>query len=216
VPYVTEALPSASTQHGYKPLHSVTTTLLPIVTKVAMGFNEAKPASRTAMVALDILKAFDAIDHVILLDKVADSSLNSNVVRWLASYLRGRTAVCLFQGAVSKVLKCHEGLPQGSVLSPHIFNFFVSDFPALAEENGSFADNFHLTESSPNIETLNTNLTEDLKEVDQLSEKNKFAISPEKSSVTLFTPWNREINHDLEVFLGDALIPVVQKLKHLG
>jgi retron-type reverse transcriptase len=80
------------------------------------------------MAALDILKAFDAINHVILLDKVADSSLNPNMVRWLALYLRGQMAVCLFQGAVSKVLKCHEGVPQGSMLSLLIFNFFVSDF----------------------------------------------------------------------------------------
>jgi hypothetical protein len=87
VPFVTEALPSTPTQHGYKPVHSVTTALLPIVTKVAIGLNEDKPY---------ISKAFDAIDHVILLDKVADSLLNFNVVRWLAAYLRGRTAVCLF------------------------------------------------------------------------------------------------------------------------
>jgi hypothetical protein len=105
VPFVTEALPSAPTQDGYKPMHSVTTVLLPIVTKVAIGLNEDKPASRSAMVAIKISKAFDAIDHVILLDKVADSSLNSNVVRWLAAYLRGRTAVCLFQGAISKEFK---------------------------------------------------------------------------------------------------------------
>jgi hypothetical protein len=126
VPYVTVSLPSSPTQHGYKPIHSVTTALLPIVTKVAMGLNEDKPASRTAMVAIDISKAFIAIDHVILLDKIADSLLDPNVVRWLAAYLHGRTAVCLFQGATSKEFKCHDGVPQGSVLSPHIFNFFIS------------------------------------------------------------------------------------------
>jgi retron-type reverse transcriptase len=102
------------------------------------------------MVAINISKAFDTIDHVLLLDKIADSSLDSNVVRWLAAYLRSRTAVCLFQGATSKKFKCHDGVSHGSVLSPHISNYFVSDFPAPAEENGSFADNFHLTESSPN------------------------------------------------------------------
>jgi hypothetical protein len=155
-----------------------------------MGFNEAKPASRTTMVALDILKAFDAIDHVMLLDKVSNSSLNSNVVRWLAAYLRGRMAVCLFQGAVSKKLKCHDGVPQGLVLLQYIFNFFVSNFPAPAQDNELYANNFELAESSPDKETLGPTLSEHLKEVTEWSKKNELDIFPEKSNVMVFMPWN--------------------------
>jgi hypothetical protein len=61
------------------------TALLPVVTNVAFGFNEKKPASQTGMVILDISKAFDALNHVLLFEKIAASSLNSNVVRWLAT-----------------------------------------------------------------------------------------------------------------------------------
>jgi hypothetical protein len=52
---------------------------------VAFGFNEKKPASQTGMVILDISKAFDTLNHVLLFEKIAASSLNSNVVRWLAT-----------------------------------------------------------------------------------------------------------------------------------
>jgi hypothetical protein len=55
LPYCVESLPSAPTQHGYKPGHSTTTALLPIVTSIACGFNEAKPASRSTLVLLDIM-----------------------------------------------------------------------------------------------------------------------------------------------------------------
>jgi hypothetical protein len=113
LPYLTDALPCAPTQHGYKPNRSTVTALLHVVTNVAIGFNEVKPASRTAMVILDISRAFDAIDHDILLEKIAASTLNSNIVRWLATYLRDRKAVCLFQGEKSKEMKCHSGVPQG-------------------------------------------------------------------------------------------------------
>jgi hypothetical protein len=87
--------------------------------------------SRTGMVSIDIAKAFDSIDHDLLLEKVAGANLHSNIVRWLATYLRGRTAVCISQGVVSKPRRCHSGVPQGSVISPQLFNFFVHDFPAL-------------------------------------------------------------------------------------
>jgi hypothetical protein len=63
LPFLQESLPTASTQHGYKPLHSTTTALLPLGTQIAVGFNEPKPASHAAMVALDISKTFDAVDQ---------------------------------------------------------------------------------------------------------------------------------------------------------
>jgi hypothetical protein len=83
----------------YKAFHSNVTVLLPIVTNIAIGLNKDKPASLTALVALDISKAFDAVDHDLLLEKITGSNLNSNVTRWLCAYLHGQTAVCLFQGA---------------------------------------------------------------------------------------------------------------------
>lgn len=162
LPFLTESLPCAPTQNGYSPLHSCTTVLLPIVTKLAIGFNEPKPARQTALIALSLSKVFNAVDHNLLLGKVSAMSLHSNIIRWLKSYLHGRTAVCLFQGATSFEFKCHSGVLQGSVISPHLFNFFVSDFPAHAEVNESYADDFNLAETSPDLCTLGTILTEHL------------------------------------------------------
>jgi hypothetical protein len=69
LPFPPDALPTANSQHGYKPMHSCTTALLPLATKVAIGFNEVKPASRTVLVALDLAKAFDAINYDLLLER---------------------------------------------------------------------------------------------------------------------------------------------------
>jgi hypothetical protein len=74
--YLHESLPTTPTQHGYKVMHSTTTPLLPLVTKIALGFNEPKPASRTATVSLDLSKVFDSVDHVLLIKQISNTSLN--------------------------------------------------------------------------------------------------------------------------------------------
>ena len=197
-------------------MHSTITALLPIVTNIAIGFNQPKPASRTVMVSLDISKAFDAVDHDLLLGKISDSTLHSNVVRWMAAYLRGRTAVCLFQGATSSQFTCHSGVPQGSVLSPVLFNFFVSGCPELAHLSLSYADDFHLSVSGPDVLSLGRELTQCLSRISQWAKENKLVIAPEKSSVTVFTPNTREVNMDPCVYLDGVLLPVDRRPKWLG
>jgi hypothetical protein len=100
--------------------------LLPIVTNIAIDFNQKKTATRIALVSLDISKAFNEIDHILLLEKVSKTDLDRNISRWIAAYLRGRTAVCLFQGATSKELKCHFGVSLWRVLCCLTFSSRIS------------------------------------------------------------------------------------------
>ena len=216
LPSINEALPCSPFQHGYRPMRSTVTALLPLATKIAIGFNEKKPASRTATVSLDISKAFDAISHDLLLEKISGTTLHSNIIRWLLSYLRGRTAVCLFQGVTSSQRTCHSGVPQGSVLSPHLFNFFISDFPDLAQLNFIYADDIDIAESSPDITTLGPTLTEHLKVISKWASDKKLVIAPEKSFVTVYTPFNREANYNPNVLIDNIQVPVERKPKFLG
>jgi retron-type reverse transcriptase len=134
---------------------------------VANGFNKNKPPTHTVVVTIDISKAFDAVDHTLLIQKISTfvrrdgTTLHPNLIRWLATYLRGRTASCIFQSAHSPKMIIHSGMPQVGVLSPDLYNFHVSDFPeepspTLTE---SYADDFQKAESSPDIPTLSTALT---------------------------------------------------------
>jgi hypothetical protein len=107
-------------------------------------------------------------------------------------------------------------VPQGSVSSPHLFNFFVRDFPSPAEVNESFADNFYLSESASDVNLLGPILTSHLKLVSEWAIKNKLSVAPSKSTVTVFTPWNREVNFDPKVEFEGTILPVVKYLKALG
>jgi hypothetical protein len=216
LPYLSELFPSAPTQHGYRAFRSTVTALLPVATKISIGFNEAKPASRTGMVSIDIAMAFDSIDHDLLLEKVAGTNLHSNIVRWLATYLRGQTAICIWQGVVSKPQRCHSGVPQGSVISPQLFNFFVHDFPGHAQLVESHADDFALQESFFDLDELGKKLTSHLEHVVKWAEDNKLSIEPSKCHVTLFTPNTREVNSCPPVFIKGVAIPLNKNRKWLG
>jgi hypothetical protein len=95
-------------------------------------------------------------------------------------------------------------------------NNCVHDFPDAAALNLSYADDFSLSESAKDLDLLGRKLTDSLKLVAEWANKNKLIIAPEKSHVTLFTPWNREIDKCPDVFYKGVLIPVNVQPKFLG
>jgi hypothetical protein len=99
-------------------------------------------------------------------------------------------------------------VPQGSVLSTHLFNYFVHNFLDAAALNLSYGDDFSLSESSNDLDLLGRKLSDSLKLVSEWANKNELIIAPKKSHVTLFTPWNREINKCPDVYYKGVLILV--------
>jgi hypothetical protein len=156
LPLITEFLPHSSSRHGFIPGRYTTTAVLPLVLVVAIGFNEAKP---TAAVAIDVSKAFDGVSHTLLLQKIMNSDLHSNIVRWLACYLRGRQSTCLLRSASNSKGIVHVGVPQGSVTSPALFNFFLLEFPGRPGISELFANDITIGKTSPVIQVLKNSLT---------------------------------------------------------
>jgi len=217
LPLLKSALPTHSTQHGFKSSHSTTSALLPLATAIAEGFNEKRPPARTTAVAIDFSKAFDCIPHNSLLKKISSTSLHSNIIRWLTSYLRGRRATCSYNQARSRSRPIYFGVPQGAVISPILFNFYVSDCPTLLSALlTSFADDFTAANSSKNPADSEAVLNSYLAEIEAWSQSIGLSIAPEKSSVTLFTSHNRESKNHPQIFLDNELLPLKKSVKILG
>ena len=214
------ALPCNPTQHGFKPLHSTTTALLPLTTAIAQGFNQPKPPSRTAAIAIDYSKAFDSIHHPTLLTKLSNSQLHPNIIRWLTCYLRGRAAACRYLSATSRQRIIHSGVPQGAVLSPTLFNFFTADCPTPAMINTSYADDVTIADSLPDktldASQLSANLRESFDPIVNWAQQNRLSIAPSKSSVTLFTPWTKQFNSHPRVTCHNSELPLEKTPKILG
>ena len=137
-------------QHGLRKERSTTTALNCISIYIKAGLNQAKSRQRT------LTAAFDTVDHHHLLNDIASSNLSNNTKRWILAYLRGRHTYAELRDTKSKRRNVKQGVPRGGVLSPVLFNFYMSKMPLPKSDNikvTTYADDITLTTPGPNNDT---------------------------------------------------------------
>ena len=108
----------SNSHSGFRSLHSTVTALLEATNNLAYNIDDGRV---NALVFLDLKKAFDTVDHVILLLKLDSYGFARTVHNWFKSYLEERNQKCLVNGHLSssQFLRC--GVPQGTILGPLLF-----------------------------------------------------------------------------------------------
>jgi len=105
---------------------------------------------------LYLSKAFDTIDHKILLAKLEHYGIRGLALNWFESYLKGRKQFVNFNGHCSKMYDLICGVPQGSVLGPILFIIYTNDFPNCLKNSQSilFADDTTVYITGDNLSNL--------------------------------------------------------------
>ena len=113
-------------QYGFRSLHSTAMALGKMSNQWLMDMDNG---NLSAVVFLDIRKAFDTVDHTILLQELSCYGIQGDSVKRLESYLTNRMQCCSVNGHISplEIIKC--GVPQGSILGPLLFIVYMNDLP---------------------------------------------------------------------------------------
>ena len=124
--------PIPDSQFGFRRGHSTLHALTKFQNDIILNLREKRC---TVACSLDVEKAFDSVWRVGLISKLASINLPSYIYNILHSFLSNRTFFVQIQGTKSNPRSCDSGVPQGSILGPHLYNIFMHDFPHIWSEN---------------------------------------------------------------------------------
>ena len=171
-------------------------------------------------VMLDLRKAFDLVNHDILIHKLSKYGVSDNSCKWFHSYLTNRYQVVSYNGHLSEPLPIKSGVPQGSILGPLLFILFVNDFILEIHDTqlGIYADDSTNYVAAKSVTEINDKLNAQLVPISNWIDDNKMVLNVDKSEAMLFGTKCRirKSRNQLCIGINDTKLKSVDTHKLLG
>jgi len=203
-------------QFGFRKQYSSYMAVLEAYNKVVSDLDKG---FHTLGVFLDLSKAFDTINHSILLDKLFHYGIRGNAFEWFRSYLSNRKQYVVFNNHKSPMRFVDCGVPQGSVLGPLLFIIFLNDisFSSNILTFFTYADDTNVIVSNSNLDDLITNVNSELCNISMWFKSNKLSLNIGKTNYMIFkNRFSNRVYNDLNICIDGVTISKVSHTKFLG
>ena len=202
-------------QAGFRPHHSTCHHLM----KLTETINEARQRNiMLPVVYLDIKSAFDRLPLTMIINSLIRHGLTGRFLRFVNEFLTNRTIYVEANNEKSHTFKTYAGVPQGSVIAPLLFNYFIDSLCRVIDkqaEGALFADDIIIMPKlDVNINVMTRQLQETLDQVTVWSMINKVEFSQAKTQYMLFN--GQTYQRKIPLLLNDFHIQRTKKYKYLG
>ena len=202
-------------QFGFRKKSSTIHALLDITERIRKTMDNGKYGCG---VFIDLKKAFDTVNHDILLLKLEHYGVRGNILNWFRSYLTERKQYVYFNGASSETLPLSCGVPQGSVLGPLLFLVYINDLPNISDKLKFFlfADDTNLYYESDDLLELERTMNHELKKLSLWLNVNRLALNISKTNFIIFRGYRKACDHNVTLLLNKKAIEQKTYVKYLG
>ena len=201
-------------QYGFRSNHSTCMAVIDMCDKITQALDENKYA---AGIFIDLSKAFDTVNHNILLKKLELYGIRGTCLDWFSSYLTNRSQFISVNGSMSSKQLVTCGVPQGSILGPLLFLIYINDITACSNiiKFILFADDTNLFCSNNSLSELESILNGELEHLSVWFKANKLSLNTAKTNYILFRNKGKSLSN-LMIRINGTLISQVNQTKFLG
>ncbi|KAJ3581045.1 hypothetical protein NHX12_017113, partial [Muraenolepis orangiensis] len=201
-------------QAGFRPGKSTTSQVLNLTQYMEDGYEEGMV---TGVVFVDLSAAYDTVNHRRLLSKILETTRDTRLTELIESMLENRHFFVDLGGKKSRWRRLRNGLPQGSVLAPLLFNIYTNDQPKSADTRRFiYADDLGIGAQATDFKVVEDRLSNTLAELTPYYEENHLRANPSKTQVCAFHLRNREAKRQLKVSWSGTSLEHCEHPVYLG
>ena len=181
--------------------------------------NAIESGQTTMGIFLDLSKAFDTINHNILLSKLCHYGIRGNANKWFKSYLSNRRQLTEFNKVQSNYRNVQHGVPQGSILEPLLFLVHINDFQNCLDQAHSimFADDTNIFIKHKQIDIVYDQVQCELQNIASWLSANRLSLNADKTKYTIFHIHKKSYNMQFPILrFNNKPIERVKKTPFLG